>query len=122
MSLNNDAKEPYCQWAFGKNRHSPKAGKDAFAVQRLMEDLYPRTAKYVWQKKKGGHEGFSHESQGFEASIFVDGILRELARRKIPALTIHDCLVSREEDRDEVLEIAENTFKEKGIRARFKKE
>lgn len=101
------AKKAFMAYAYGKNRGDWYGHKKAYAVQEWMKERYPKAANYVTKIKKDNHYTLlNHRMQNMEAEIFVDGILKELYDKGLPALTVHDSIYVREHDKGIAKEIA----------------
>ncbi|WP_434418897.1 hypothetical protein [Nannocystis pusilla] len=70
-------------------------------VGRALGERWPTVHQWILARKaheEGGHSAFPIELQAREAEIFIDDLALRLETAGIPALTIHDSLVVREED------------------------
>ena len=70
-------------WAYDQHRPESK-------MTTLMVRHYQTVAHYVIENKTGNYRRFSWEMQRREADIFVDSVYANLAKLKIPALTVHE--------------------------------
>jgi hypothetical protein len=61
---------------------------------------------FVDSKKQHDYRKFACEMQDREALIFVDGIFQELTENGLTALTVHDSIYFREQDREQATETA----------------
>jgi len=111
-----EAKGCYYQYIFGRNRKDRRGNRTAFEVQEFFKEKYPRAADFAWDAKKENHRRLSHKLQRMEAELFVDGMLLELKRLNVPALTIHDSIVVGEQDREQAMGIAQRILSDNGIR------
>lgn len=108
----DEAKESFCQYAYGENRHKlTKKNVSAWKIQQMMRADYPDAHKYIWDGKKKDHKLFIQKLQQRESDIFIKQIYPQVMKRKIPAATIHDGLFCPVEYGQEVYEIARNTLK-----------
>ena len=99
INVDRDKAKKYFFWVlYGPNdlRWSNKSKKDkanAKQVQNLIAKLFPVTSKHMVDKKlREGYSNFSIEMQNAEAKIFVNGIYKNLMRKDIPSLLIHDSI------------------------------
>lgn len=77
-----------------------------------LKEIFPSVVEAVdYYKTEYGYEKFSVMLQQKESEIFIDGLWKKIKRKKIFCITKHDCLIIKEEDLKEVLEVVENQFK-----------
>ncbi|WP_237227651.1 hypothetical protein [Rubinisphaera sp. JC750] len=103
------AKMAYCEYAYGGIRSKNSKSQAAFAIQELIADRYPTTAKFVNEARKDGdYRRLSHRMMKFESELFVDGVLSELHGRNIFALSVHDGLYCKSSQLLAVREITQS--------------
>ena len=105
----DEAKTFWNRYCLGKNNvESWKI--QTLQIQDYVQSNYPTAFNYVWKEKLHGHKYLSHKLQNEEARLFVDVILQKLKRRDLAALTIHDSIACKENDKETVLEIMRETL------------
>jgi len=107
----NEAKPTFLSYIYGRNRTPKARNKRAFLVQQYVEEHFPKTHAYIWQRKHADHTEFACHLQNLEAELFVGDLLATMMQKKIPALTVHDCLAVPESRMEEALEIARKILK-----------
>jgi len=123
LTVSRDAaKEIYCEFAYGANRTEGSGNKEAFQIQQMMEREYPATAAQIRRSKNNNYRRFSWELQKREAELFVDGIFATLTSNGIPALTIHDSIVTTGKYGQQALSRTRKEIKERNIKGRIKKD
>lgn len=105
-AIRDDAKSSFYAYSFGPIRSVGTKQPQALEVQTWMRENYPETATFVDAKKQNDYRKFACEMQDREALIFVDGIFQELTEKGLTALTVHDSICFREQDREQATEIA----------------
>jgi len=78
--------------------------------------IFPKVSEYIKSRKSGSYKDMCSYLQRIESKIWIDDILNN-----IPvdfALPIHDCVIVKENDADNVLEYCKNKYSE----LKFKKE
>ena len=126
------SKQIFMEYQFGHNRNARTKGKDAYRVQQYIKKKYPKTFRYVYERKKDPrpvnknrepeYKKFSHLLQREESSIFVDGVLNEARLNGLYCLTIHDGIWTPQSQQADVFCIVKNVFERLSIRAHFKDE
>lgn len=118
------AKQCFCIYNFGPNRKDTDKNRRGLQVQELMKKEYSKTHQFVWdQKEKKLYKKFSHKLQRIESEIFIDGIMAELDKRGIFALSIHDGICGKVSDRERIAEIVEKHTEQRfNIKPKYKVE
>ena len=112
FGINRDeAKPTFLSYIYGRNRTPKARNKRAFLVQQYVEEHFPKTHAYIWQRKQADHTQFACHLQNLEAELFVNALLATMKQKGIPALTVHDCLAVPESRLEEALEIAREILK-----------
>lgn len=81
-----------------------------------IHNLYPVVSKYIKDRKKGSYKDMASYLQRIESKIWIDDIMNTIPVEW--ALPIHDCVIVKEKDADDVLEFCKMKYPE----LRFKKE
>lgn len=81
-----------------------------------IHNLYPVVSKYIKDRKKGSYKDMASYLQRLESKIWIDDILNNLPVEW--ALPIHDSVIVKKEDADDVLDFCKMKYPE----LRFKKE
>ena len=92
----------------------------------VFQSYFPNIHYFIMELKKKNHSFFSHLTLQTESYFMLNIIARKLNkdfRKKIPILTLHDCIVTTEENVDFVKEFMDTTFlKELGFVPMLKSE
>ena len=102
-------------WAY--DRHRPES-----RLTGIMLKHYPKAAEYVIVHKQERHQRFSREMQRQEADIFIDTVYGQIAKDKIPAITVHDCLGTTATHKQRVRETLEQELERRGHKTEIKEE
>lgn len=77
-----------------------------------LKEIFPSVVDKVDEYKKlNGYNTFSIMLQKKESEIFIDGLWKELKKKKIFCTPKHDCLIVKKKDADRVEEIIKDYFK-----------
>lgn len=92
-------------------------------LKNKLSKIFPSVVKIVDEyKKQHGYNNFSIMLQKKESEIFIDGLWKNIKKKKIFCTPKHDCLVVREKDADKVEEIVREYFEKIGFKGRIIKE
>jgi len=121
----------YVKNIFGLN--SKEGGKKAmfeilFSSRRnntpgkaLIKEVFPSVVRWIDKfKKDNGDKTFSVMLQKEESKIFIDGILKDIIKKKMFALTKHDSFIVRTEDKERVLQLISDHFNRIGLEYNLK--
>lgn len=87
----------------------------------LIKEIFPSVVRWIDKfKKENGDKSFSIMLQKEESKIFIDGILKNLIKKKIFALTKHDSFIVQVEDKERVLELISDYFNQIGLEYNLK--
>jgi hypothetical protein len=109
------AKKKYMAWAYDVHRPESR-------MTGIMETYYPQAASYVIKHKQEKYQRFSWEMQRREASIFIDSVYTALAKERVPALSIHDCIGSPPKHRERIKNLILNEMNNRGYTMLIKEE
>ena len=79
----------------------------------VFQSHFPKMHTFIMELKKKNHRFYSYLTLQTESYFMLHIIARKLNkdfRKKIPILTLHDCIVTPEENVDFVKEFMDNTF------------
>jgi hypothetical protein len=90
--------------AYSQNKHY--ADK-----KQVFENAYPGIYGIIKDSKKSDHKAFAIGLQKLESKIFIDDISRELVKRGIIPLTLHDGLMVPKDREEETLQVMRSVLK-----------
>lgn len=81
-----------------------------------IKQEFPSVVRWIDKfKKENGDKSFAVMLQKEESKIFIDGILSTAIKKKLFALTKHDSLIVKVEDKDKVLKLISDYFDKIGL-------
>lgn len=88
--------------------------------KELLKSIFPSVVDYIDRfKKKRGYKSFSVFLQRLEASVFIDGLKKELDEKVGFNFTKHDAVIVRREDLEKALEVIKNYFEKIGFNGKM---
>lgn len=115
LETRKQAKQVTFELLFSSHRNKSKKLK-------LLKEFFPNLIDWINQYKKyNGNEQFAIMLQKEESTMFIDHIWTELKKKKLFALTKHDCIICKKEDEQEVTEFIQMYFDSIGFAGIIKK-
>jgi hypothetical protein len=99
-----ECKKRWMEIAYSQNKHY--ADK-----KQVFENAYPGIYGIIKDSKKSDHKAFAIGLQKLESKIFIDDISRELVKRGIIPLTLHDGLMVPKDREEETLQVMRSVLK-----------
>jgi len=96
----NDAKTLFMYWV----------NSNGYVPDFNIHKLFPIASNYIKSYKKGNYKNMGSHLQRIEAKIWIDDLLNHIPCEW--ALPIHDCVIVKPSDADEVLEYCKNKYPE----------
>ena len=93
------------------------------SLKTKLKKLFPSVVELVDKyKKDNGYNNFSIMLQKKESEIFIDGLWKQIKKKKIFCTPKHDCLIVKEEDADKVESIIKKYFEKINFKGKIIKE
>ena len=92
-------------------------------LKAKLKTIFPSVVQTVDEyKKENGYNKFSIMLQQRESEIFIDGLWKELKKKKMFCTPKHDCLIVKEKDAERVEKIIKDYFTKIGFKGKIIKE
>ena len=92
-------------------------------LKTKLKKLFPSVVEVVDKyKKDNGYNNFSIMLQKMESEIFIDGLWKQMKKKKIFCTPKHDCLIVKEKDADKVEKIIKQYFNKIRFKGKIIKE
>ena len=93
------------------------------SLKTKLKKLFPSVVETVDKyKKDNGYNNFSIMLQKRESEIFIDGLWKQIKKKKIFCTPKHDCLIVKEKDADKVEDIIKKYFEKIKFKGKIIKE
>jgi hypothetical protein len=93
------------------------------SLKTKLKEIFPSVVAIVDKyKKEHGYNNFSIMLQKKESEIFIDGIWKQLKKRKIFCTPKHDCLIVKEKDAEKVNDLIREHFEKINFKGKIVRE